>query len=126
MGRMILWFRGDLRLADHAAARAAAEHGEVLPVYVWDARWQGTGQFGAARIGAKRAAFVMASLSRLAEELVLCGSHLHVELGHPPEVLARLAQQWGASAIYHNLGTATEEREDERETPAGAAQPKLT
>jgi deoxyribodipyrimidine photo-lyase len=115
MGRTILWFRNDLRLADHAAARAAAEHGEVLPVYVWDARWQGTGQFGAARIGAKRAAFVMASLSRLAEELVLCGSHLHVELGHPPEVLARLAQQWGASAIYHNLGTATEEREDERE-----------
>ena len=31
----IVWFRQDLRLRDHAALRAAAVRGPVLPVYLW-------------------------------------------------------------------------------------------
>lgn len=116
MARAILWFRSDLRLADHAAAQAAlAASEEVLPVYVWDARLQGTGQFGASRMGPKRAAFVLHSLRQLAEDLAAKGSHLHVERGHPPEVVAGLAQLWGATSIHHHLATAPEERDDETE-----------
>jgi deoxyribodipyrimidine photo-lyase len=37
----LLWFKRDLRLADHAALCAAASHGPVLPLYVVEpAYWQ--------------------------------------------------------------------------------------
>ena len=33
---VIVWFRNDLRLTDHAALRAAAKLGPVMPVFVLD------------------------------------------------------------------------------------------
>ena len=33
---IILWFKRDLRTADHPALRVAAGLGPVLPLYVWE------------------------------------------------------------------------------------------
>jgi deoxyribodipyrimidine photolyase len=36
MNRTIVWFRRDLRIADHAPLYRAALRGEVIPVFVFD------------------------------------------------------------------------------------------
>lgn len=36
MNTAIMWFRQDLRIQDNPALVQAAEHGRVLPIYIWD------------------------------------------------------------------------------------------
>jgi len=78
----ILWFRRDLRLADHpalvAAATAAKERGApLLPIFIWE-----PGLFAGSRASANRTWFLRESLSELGASLRAIGSDL-VELQGP-------------------------------------------
>ena len=86
----VLWFRRDLRLADHPAARAAAAEGRpVVALYVIDPAF--------ARSGVPRRAFLAAALRSLDERL---GGRLVVREGHPAEVVPALAAEVGASSVH--------------------------
>ena len=54
---LILWFRKDLRLCDHAALATAATEGfRILPVYIREPEEAGTGPLGAAQAWAAQVA----------------------------------------------------------------------
>ncbi|MGY6553844.1 MAG: cryptochrome/photolyase family protein [Wenzhouxiangella sp.] len=94
----IVWFRRDLRLADHPAldfARQAHQH--VVPVFIWDPDAEGEWAAGAAGRW-----WLHHSLEVLAGRLADRGSRLILACGDTAEALQRIQQQTGADAVYWN------------------------
>jgi len=93
---VIVWFRQDLRLGDHAALLAALEGGRpVLPVYVLDDDTPGAWALG----GAARW-WLHRSLASLAESLARRGATLVLRRGPSAEVIPALAQEVGAAEVH--------------------------
>ena len=95
----ILWFRRDLRLADHPALIDAAHAGEVLPVFILDPR-QLSGSEYVSRT------YLMRSLRSMKDQL---DGRLCVRLGTPETLIPLLAKEIDArsvhiSADYGNFG----------------------
>jgi deoxyribodipyrimidine photo-lyase len=93
---VVLWFRNDLRVADHAALHAAAETGQpVLPVFVLDdaaaERW--------APGGASRW-WLHHSLAALARDLRALGPTLVLRRGSAVRLILDIVQQSGATALF--------------------------
>ncbi|BBX17398.1 deoxyribodipyrimidine photo-lyase [Mycolicibacterium duvalii] len=87
----MLWFRRDLRLADHPALLAAADgDGDVLACYVLDRRL-------VASAGARRLQYLYAALTEL--RAGLDGRLLIVE-GDPGSEIPRIADAVGASSVH--------------------------
>jgi deoxyribodipyrimidine photo-lyase len=96
MQPFILWYRNDLRLADHAALHAAAAAGApVIPVYVLD------DEAGGRSMGAAARWWLHQSLVSLDESLQRLGSRLILKRGKAAEVLANLATECKAGAVYY-------------------------
>ncbi|MGA3157237.1 MAG: deoxyribodipyrimidine photo-lyase [Steroidobacteraceae bacterium] len=92
----IVWFRQDLRLADHPALQAAlARGGAVLPLYIDAAEEEGAWATG----GAGRW-WLRESLRALAAELTKRGSRLLVRRGPALSVLQDLVRESSADAIF--------------------------
>jgi deoxyribodipyrimidine photo-lyase len=92
----VLWFRRDLRLADHPALAAAATEGPVVGLFVVDpAIWEGAGEV--------RRAWLGASVRALREE---AGGALVVRIGDPASVVAQVAREVGATTV-HVTGEST-------------------
>ncbi len=85
----MLWFRRDLRLADHPALVVAADAGPVVPLFVLDPALLGPA-------GAPRTAFLYRCLRSLDESL---GGRLVVRAGDPVEVVPAVAAEVGAGAV---------------------------
>ena len=97
---VLLWFRQDLRVADHAALLAAvAAGGPVLPVFVLDDDTPGTWAPGAASRW-----WLHGSLAGLAAELARLGAPLCLRRGRTAPVLRALADETGARAIHAGEG----------------------
>ncbi|OPF93758.1 Deoxyribodipyrimidine photo-lyase [Rhodopseudomonas palustris] len=95
---LIVWFRDDLRLADHPALHAAAQSGApVLCVYVLDEVSDDVRALG----GAVRW-WLAQSLRALESELRALGGALILRRGPTAAVLAELAQQHDAAAVHWN------------------------
>ncbi len=91
MTTSLLWFRRDLRLADHPALLAARDAAdEVVPVFVLDDALRGPA-------GAPRLAFLYRCLRDLQEQT---GGALRVVSGVPEQVLPRLAARTGALSVH--------------------------
>ncbi len=90
MSTSVMWFRRDLRLADHPALVAAAEAADdVVPLFVLDPTlWD--------RAGVPRRAYLVASLASLSERV----GGLVVRTGDPVEVVAALAAEVGAGSVF--------------------------
>ena len=98
MRTVLVWFRNDLRLADHAALTAATASAErVIPVFVHAPEEEGAWAPG----GASRW-WLHHSLSALAAQLRAQGSLLVVRAGPSGKALRALAAETGASAVYWN------------------------
>ena len=91
----LVWMRRDIRLADHPALRAALDaFANVVVAYVWDPAL-------ISRSGTARLAFLSGCLGSLDDELRRRSGGGIVQLyGRPSEVLAALAAQVGAEAVY--------------------------
>ncbi len=90
-GAAVLWFRRDLRLADHPALTAAlADHRRIVPCFVWD-------PVLTEPAGAPRLAFLTRCLAALDADL---GGALVVRTGSPVDVLPALVAEVGAVAVY--------------------------
>lgn len=121
MSRAILWFRNDQRLGDNPALNAAlAAHDEVLPVLIVDPRQHGAGPFGFERSGPFRRRFIREGIADLDAQLRAKGSALHVRVGEPAQVIARLQETWGVEAVHAQQLFAWEEQRQEREVAAVA------
>jgi len=90
----LIWFRQDLRLADHPALVAAVSGGAVIPVYILDDQSPGERKMG----GASRW-WLHHSLSALDASLRAVGSRLILRRGDALSVLSELAQETGAMRV---------------------------
>jgi deoxyribodipyrimidine photo-lyase len=91
----IVWLRRDLRLADQPALHAAAQVGQVMPVFVLDDSSAGDHAYG----GASRW-WLHHSLESLGESLGKLGSRIVLRRGDAATELAKLAAETCASAIH--------------------------
>lgn len=94
--RVIVWFRRDLRLADHPALLAAGSDGgpstEVVPVFVVDPTF--------AASGAPRLAYLHDALTSLDRSIeATSGRGLVVRHGDPAVVIPVLADEVGATSV---------------------------
>lgn len=94
----IVWYRDDLRLSDHPALHAAAKtHSSVVCVFVLDEKAPGVRSLG----GAVRW-WLAQSLRALQASLQERGATLVLRKGAAPKVIAALAQEIDAGAVYWN------------------------
>nr|WP_294516532.1 deoxyribodipyrimidine photo-lyase [uncultured Rhodopila sp.] len=92
----ILWFRNDLRLADHAALQAAIDTGHpIVPVFILDDAAPGPWKLG----GASRW-WLHHSLDALRQSLEQRGAGLVLRRGDSIAIVAELAERTGASDIF--------------------------
>jgi deoxyribodipyrimidine photo-lyase len=92
----LIWFRHDLRLADHPALTAALEGGRrVLPVFVLDDEAAGPWRYG----GAARW-WLKGSLAALGADLAARGAPLLLARGRAETVLPALADATGAAEVH--------------------------
>ena len=90
---VILWFRRDLRLGDHAALTAAAASGRpVIPVFILDPETEALGTAPKWRLGL--------GLAHFARTLADTGSRLIVRRGQALDVLTALVAETGAGAVF--------------------------
>jgi deoxyribodipyrimidine photo-lyase len=87
---VIMWFRQDLRLSDHAALSAAAAAGPVIPLFILDDETPGEWRWG----GASRW-WLHKSLEKLNAKLSLV-----LRRGRADQVLEQVIAETGASAVY--------------------------
>ena len=112
MQPVLLWFRRNLRLSDNAALNAAVESGcPVIPVYIEDSQDRGS----ASRW------WLHHSLSSLDSDLRQLGSSLLIRSGEPQQILAELAVQTGARALYYARRYEPESRRQEEDIAASLA-----
>ncbi len=105
-GPVIVWFRDDLRLADHPALHAAHELGQpVVGVYVLDEDSEGIRPLG----GAARW-WLHQSLIVLAASLSALGGQLVLRRGAAAPIIAGLAREAEASAVFWNRRYGLAER----------------
>src|SRR5689334_12961209 len=92
----ILWFRNDLRLADHAALHAAIETGDpVLPLFILD-----DGAPGAWRPGGASRWWLHHSLEALGQALDRLEAGLVLRCGDSVAVLSDLVRETGAVDVF--------------------------
>lgn len=90
---ILLWFRRDLRLSDHAALSAACSNGApVIPVFIRDDLVDGLGAAPKWRLGQGLAAFERALISN--------GSRLILRTGPALEVLQDLVRALDAQGVF--------------------------
>ena len=95
----IVWFRDDLRLSDHPALHAASQTGApVICLYVLDE----TGNAQLRPLGGAARWWLAQSLRALRADLNALGSRLVLRQGPAAKVIAALAQETGAAAVFWN------------------------
>jgi deoxyribodipyrimidine photo-lyase len=120
--RTIVWFRGkDLRLADHAPLNAAAEAGEVIPLFVVDPSFFAPDR---AQRWPHRMQHLLDALAALAAGVKALGSRLVLVEGKSVEVVPRLADAWKADRVVAQRWVEPFARERDRRI-AAALGPRL-
>ena len=112
--RAIVWFRKDLRLADHPALDAALQaNKEIIPVFIWDEEEGGNWSPGAASRW-----WLHHSLASLGSSIAKLGGSLILARGKSAQVLPGLAQAHQADQVFYGrcydpAGIATQEAVEE-------------
>lgn len=102
----IVWFRDDLRVADHPALHAAVERGApIVCVYVLDETSPGVRPLG----GAARW-WLHGSLTALGDALERLGGRLVLRRGAASRVIPALVDETGAGALFWNRRYGAPER----------------
>ena len=114
----IVWFRNDLRLADHRPlTEAIGEANHVLAVFVLDRRAGGAWALGGASLW-----WLHHSLSALSETIARAGGTLVLREGDAAEIIPDLARQCGAASVHCGRSHEPALRELDRRVEAALAQ----
>ncbi|MGJ3253934.1 MAG: FAD-binding domain-containing protein [Elainellaceae cyanobacterium] len=98
MKRTIVWFRRDLRIADHLPLYRAANRGAVIPVFVFDRSLLHHPETSPARVE-----FMLNCLASLDHDVRSRGGRLILRYGDPAEVLPQLVRDTQADGIYAHI-----------------------
>jgi deoxyribodipyrimidine photo-lyase len=98
----VVWYKRDLRLADHAPLTEAAARGPVLPLYIIEPSLLRAPDFDPCHW-----TFIRASLMELRARLAALGQPLVVRVGEAVEVLERLAQAAPVAALWAHEETGS-------------------
>lgn len=91
----LVWFRNDLRLADHAALAAAARSGPIVALFVLDDETPGHWRMGSAQRW-----WLHYSLAELGRDLAARGGALVLRRGPAAEIVPQVATAIGAEAVH--------------------------
>ena len=91
----VVWFRRDLRVADHPALTAAVERGEVAAVFCLDDRLI-HGRFASG----PRTQFMLECLGELRASLEEIGATLHLVQGRPEQRIPEFVETVGATELH--------------------------
>jgi deoxyribodipyrimidine photo-lyase len=112
--RVIVWFRNDLRVHDHAPLFNAAQKAEeVIPVYCFDPRSFSKAELALEKTGNHRAKFLLEAVDNLRKNLRDRGADLLLFLGKPEEILVDFAAKIQADAIFFSEEVTSEEKKVE-------------
>ena len=96
----IVWFKRDLRVADHRALAEAAAQGPVLPLYIAEPEyWCQLDASG------RQWAFAAESLFELQGDLARLGQPLVIRIGDAPQILAEIDDTCGIAALWSHQET---------------------
>jgi deoxyribodipyrimidine photo-lyase len=95
MGCNVIWFRRDLRLADHPAIQECARRGVVVPLFILDPALLVHPETAPARVQ-----FLLQSLRALDADLRRRGARLLVRRGDPLAELVRVVKASRADAVF--------------------------
>jgi deoxyribodipyrimidine photo-lyase len=98
--RALVWFKRDLRLADHAPLAAAAACDVAAGLFVIEPEWLASAEFDPQHLE-----FTLAALAPLREALAARGLPLLVRTGPLPQVLADLRQAYDFSHLFSHEET---------------------
>ena len=98
--RALVWFKRDLRLADHAPLTAAAACEEAAALFVIEPDWLASPEFDAQHLE-----FTLACLAPLRAALAARGLPLLVRVGPLPQVLAELRREFDFSHLFSHEET---------------------
>jgi len=96
----LVWFKRDLRMADHPALVAAAARGRVLPVYIVE-----PDLWAQPDASARQWEFIAECLADLRRDLALLGQPLLIRVGEAVAMLARLQSVTGFTQIVSHEET---------------------
>ena len=96
----VVWFKRDLRIADHRPLALAAQAGPVLPLYIVE-----PGLWAEADASGRQWAFARECLEALGADLARLGRPLCVEVGQAVEVLGRIHDRFGIAALWSHEET---------------------
>ncbi len=99
----LVWYKRDLRVADHRPLAEAARCGPVLPVYVVEPEY-----WRQPDTALRHQAFLDESLRDLHRALSALGQGLWVETGEVVEVFSALHRRFGLAAIHAHEETGTD------------------
>lgn len=99
-GLNVVWFKRDLRIADHRPLAQAAQAGPVLPLYIVE-----PGLWAQPDASGRQWAFASESLTELQTALAALGQPLVVLVGDAVEVLQRLHTDHGVAALWSHEET---------------------
>ncbi|SMD42031.1 deoxyribodipyrimidine photo-lyase [Aquiflexum balticum DSM 16537] len=112
--RIIVWFRNDLRVHDHASLSSSIEKGkEVVPVFCFDPRNFRELDLGISKSGSIRTKFLIESVDNLKKNLQKLGADLIIRIGKPEEKLIEMALELKADAIFFTEEVTEEEKKVE-------------
>ncbi len=114
MPATVVWFRNDLRLADHAALSHAAERGAVVPVFVW-----APGEEGDWAPGGAHRWWLHESLQALDASLRDKGSRLILRHGDSLGSLTEICEATGADRVVWQTRVAPNLRRRDEQVRAG-------
>ncbi|MEL6465404.1 MAG: deoxyribodipyrimidine photo-lyase [Pseudomonadota bacterium] len=96
----VLWFKRDLRVADHPALAQAASMGDVIPLYVFEPDY-----WAQPDVSGRQFAFVRESVSDLSDALAALGVPLVVRVGSVVDALESLRSSVGFDRILSHEET---------------------
>jgi deoxyribodipyrimidine photo-lyase len=122
--RILLWYRQDLRLIDHAPLQMAVNQGAaLLPLYCFDDRLFGQTPQGFPKTGAWRAQFLRESVADLRESYRSRGAELIVRCGQPEVLVPQLVSELAITAVYFHTYPTAEEQAVEKAVVANLSIP---
>ncbi|MEL6476964.1 MAG: deoxyribodipyrimidine photo-lyase [Pseudomonadota bacterium] len=96
----LVWFKRDLRVADHRALARAAEAGPVLPLFVVE-----PDLWAEPDLSARQWAFAAECLAELREDLAVLGQPLVIRTGRVTEILGNLRASHPVAALWSHEET---------------------
>jgi deoxyribodipyrimidine photolyase len=106
MDPVVVLFRADLRVDDHAPlVHAAEEAASVVPVVCFDPRHFGRKADGFEKTGRYRACFLLDSVRALRGTFKEMGADLLVRVGKPEVVVVDVCRRIGAKRVFLHAET---------------------